>query len=1020
MEITQSFLTVNSYSRPGRNLKAVKGIVVHYVGNTNSTAIANRNYFENLKNQTNRYASSQYIIGLQGEVIQCMPETEVAYHAGAKTYKQEVYDRLNGKPNDYTIGIECCHITDDGTMSTTTYNTLIELCANLCRKYGLNPATDLWRHYDVTGKVCHKWFVNNPDNWRVFKLQVAGRAGTPPKIVTTQSPTSDTPTVTITTTSQSVGGSHIVEIDDSVMTDRTKYENTKKLEGIQTNPKEMKTVNFKQDYVVVIRKKLYYAISAQDEEKYLRVYQVNNFVNIRTSHSVYGRPATCSISVKGGERVICAEQEDQERHGWESWQRLLKGWVGDSNTSAENDNWKVGQESWSLKGAPGIDFKNLLKAREAKYGWRFAEKCDWEPMDEIYVFGKARDKKYKKQNGDYEFLPLFFGYIDTVSKTYQSGQGSGLVINIQASDQLKLMQLSRVVNNPSKLPGVIANGGLDIRWHFPQDEVGCFAINDDFLNGNNVENNVVYTTLQNVFAGLEPYKFINRLALDAGIPEKYLQKRIEKITKIPFVPKLGQKGPGDFLNAETKSRIEVCTKAAEQLFIEFFADEEGNLVFKIPNYALGINHLKDNNMGYDYNKAIIDATGPQYVDENGNKVNITQVQADAQAAVDAGEIVETPQVVKETTTTIEYRVVSGDSLYKIAQKILGDGNKWRQIYEDNINVIGSNPNLVKVGQVLKIYKTASNNPQEVQAALKQASSDNKQSLQNTLNNKQIKMVQGKTLTEQTDKLIPIIKAEDLISFTLTDTDREIYNMYEVQIDTPLIEFSNIPQAIRRVVPDYNSIVRFGLRPHPGVINTPLISSNREAEIFGSLMIQRSLANRYTATVNMIEDSSIRIGDPIRIDMYDEHPFKETGLFPNFGAQAVFYITGIERSIDIKNVSYMTLQLKAGRMMGQESIFDIFMPLYKYYFDDVEVMLDFNFQEIFEVESSIKYEIKPGDTLSKIITGILKVDSMDGTKINDMIVRIVKLNLEYFGGIGVSPNIHETRQAGDIIKLPKNV
>ena len=49
-----------------------------------------------------------------------------------------------------------------------------------------------------------------------------------------------------------------------------------------------------------------------------------------------------------------------------------------------------------------------------------------------------------------------------------------------------------------------------------------------------------------------------------------------------------------------------------------------------------------------------------------------------------------------------YTVVSGDSLSKIATHHYGDAAKWHQIYEANKDLIGSNPNLIQVGQVLTL------------------------------------------------------------------------------------------------------------------------------------------------------------------------------------------------------------------------------------------------------------------------------------------------------------------------------
>jgi nucleoid-associated protein YgaU len=49
-----------------------------------------------------------------------------------------------------------------------------------------------------------------------------------------------------------------------------------------------------------------------------------------------------------------------------------------------------------------------------------------------------------------------------------------------------------------------------------------------------------------------------------------------------------------------------------------------------------------------------------------------------------------------------YTVKKGDSLWKIAKNVYGDGSKWRQIYEVNKKVIGKNPNLIYPGQKLVI------------------------------------------------------------------------------------------------------------------------------------------------------------------------------------------------------------------------------------------------------------------------------------------------------------------------------
>ena len=69
MEIQERLLTINPYSRSGEKQNKIENIVIHWVGNAGSSALANRNYFENLKNTHATYASSHYIVGLNGEII---------------------------------------------------------------------------------------------------------------------------------------------------------------------------------------------------------------------------------------------------------------------------------------------------------------------------------------------------------------------------------------------------------------------------------------------------------------------------------------------------------------------------------------------------------------------------------------------------------------------------------------------------------------------------------------------------------------------------------------------------------------------------------------------------------------------------------------------------------------------------------------------------------------------------------------------------------------------------------------
>ena len=155
--IEQMPLTINPYSRPGYLLEEVKGIVIHYIGNPDTTALQNRNYFESLATSHERHASSNFIIGLDGEIIQCVPVDEIAYASNQR--------------NEDTLSIEICHPDETGMFTKKSYESAVRLTAWLCDRLGLK-ADDVIRHYDVLGKECPLYFVENPDAWAAFKSEI--------------------------------------------------------------------------------------------------------------------------------------------------------------------------------------------------------------------------------------------------------------------------------------------------------------------------------------------------------------------------------------------------------------------------------------------------------------------------------------------------------------------------------------------------------------------------------------------------------------------------------------------------------------------------------------------------------------------------------------------------------------------------------------------------------------------------------------------------------------------------------
>ena len=119
--IDVELLTPNSYSRPQISIEQVNYIAIHYTANPGSTATNSRNVD--------------------------------------------------------TISIECCHPDETGQFNTATYDSAVKLTAWLCTRFGLT-SDQVIRHYDVTGKDCPKYYVENPDAWIQMKSDIAAQIQT--------------------------------------------------------------------------------------------------------------------------------------------------------------------------------------------------------------------------------------------------------------------------------------------------------------------------------------------------------------------------------------------------------------------------------------------------------------------------------------------------------------------------------------------------------------------------------------------------------------------------------------------------------------------------------------------------------------------------------------------------------------------------------------------------------------------------------------------------------------------------
>ena len=151
--VTPMLIPPEGTARDGTPLSDYRGVVIHYVGNPGTSAAGNRNYFATEGTEV----SAHFVVGLEGEILQCLPlwERSVA----------------SNRRNRDTVSIEVCHPDDSGRFTDATYRAVVRLTAWLC---GVGDLTEeqVIRHYDITGKACPRYYVENEEAWRQFKQDI--------------------------------------------------------------------------------------------------------------------------------------------------------------------------------------------------------------------------------------------------------------------------------------------------------------------------------------------------------------------------------------------------------------------------------------------------------------------------------------------------------------------------------------------------------------------------------------------------------------------------------------------------------------------------------------------------------------------------------------------------------------------------------------------------------------------------------------------------------------------------------
>ena len=145
----------------GRGGNPVTHIVVHNTSGKNTAegaALANCKYF----NRNSVGASAQFFIDSGYTIWQSVAESDTAWHAG------------NWAMNQRSIGIEVCSA---GVFTEAEIERLTWLVQHLMKKYNI-PASRVIRHYDVTGKKCPAYYVDNT-RWKELHARItSGTAST--------------------------------------------------------------------------------------------------------------------------------------------------------------------------------------------------------------------------------------------------------------------------------------------------------------------------------------------------------------------------------------------------------------------------------------------------------------------------------------------------------------------------------------------------------------------------------------------------------------------------------------------------------------------------------------------------------------------------------------------------------------------------------------------------------------------------------------------------------------------------
>ena len=154
-----------------RSTSKILYLIIHFTANDGDSDESNAKFFKN-----NLPKSSAHYFVDDDSVTQSVPDNYVAYAVGGgkwadcgKTGGGTMYKKIT---NTNSISVEMCDTIKNGKndVSAKTLENTIALCKVLMKKYNID-INHVYRHFDVNGKHCPVYFMNNKA-WADFKIKL--------------------------------------------------------------------------------------------------------------------------------------------------------------------------------------------------------------------------------------------------------------------------------------------------------------------------------------------------------------------------------------------------------------------------------------------------------------------------------------------------------------------------------------------------------------------------------------------------------------------------------------------------------------------------------------------------------------------------------------------------------------------------------------------------------------------------------------------------------------------------------